>query len=151
MIHLDNDETQLSDLHILSRLNDLLDIFEMSFVDSLSQATPRKAAQKFAAKESKTRAPLKKDLAAARARNLDRMMKAMSPERVSEYAKKLLALKDPLLASEIPLSGPQELPFLIYLRIYGNGRHGFFARTKKPTEWIRVHNVGFREFTLSSR
>jgi hypothetical protein len=148
---LDNEESQISDLNILSRLNDLIDIFEMSFVDSLSQATPRKAAQKFAAKESKPRAPLKKDLAAARARNLDRMMKAMSPERVSEYAKKLLALKDPLLASEIPLSGPQELPFLIYLRIYGNGRHGFFARTKKPTEWIRVHNVGFREFTLSSR
>lgn len=132
-------------------LEALVDIFEMSFVDSSSQFVPRKASEKFSEKNVRRKTPLKRDIAAAREKNVERMLKAMSAERVSEYARKLLALKDPLLASEIPLSGPQELSLLIYLRVYGNGRHGFFARTLKPHCWVRVHNVGFREFTLSSK
>lgn len=130
-------------------LGTLVDLFEMGYVDSLSQARPRRAAEKFEAKETRRKPPTRKEVAAARGRNVERLLRALSPERVKAFADKLLALKDPIRASEIPLSGPEELPMLIYLRVHGSGRNGYRATTILPHEWIRVHDVGFRDFLLT--
>lgn len=76
------------------------------------------------------------------------MNRAVSRERVRRYAASLLRDRDELPAAQLPLTGPDDLPLLIYLRTYGDGSLGYQIEEQPDGDWIERAGVGFRSFVL---
>lgn len=120
----------------------------LRLIDSQSPFKPRAPAEAFIS-EDKPRPTLSKE-AKSRAREgtLKQMLRSLSQERIRAFASELLSRKNPILASEISIHGPDDLPMLIYLRSYGDGRLGYRATMMEPKVWVEMCDVGFNDFII---
>lgn len=128
--------------------HELISLYSLGLLDAESLAPPARAAAPFVPETTPMAGPSPDELEAARARTLHQLTRAISRERVRRFAADLLDGRDQLAAAEIPLSGPEDLPLLIYLRNYGDGSLGYTVENSGDAAWIERDGVGFRDFVL---
>lgn len=126
----------------------LVSLYSLGLVDEQSLAPPGRAATAFVPEAAATAQLSEPELAAARARTLQQLTRAIGRDRVRHYAEALLAGRDQLRAAEIELSGAEELPMMIYLRNYGDGSLGYVIEELADAPWVERDGVGFRDFVL---
>lgn len=127
---------------------DLVSLYRLTLVDAQSLAAPTRAAVPFDPVATAQAAPSEEELAAAQARTLQQLTRAIGRERIRRYAEMLLDGRNSLHAAAIPLSGAAELPMMIYLRQYGDGTLGYLVDEMPDAAWIEHDGVGFRDFVL---
>jgi hypothetical protein len=128
----------------------LISIFELGLIDEQSLAPPTRAATPFVPET--TMAPLLSDeeIAAAQRLTLQQLNRAVSRERLRRFAAELLGERDEMRGAEINITGPDDLPLLIYLRNYGDGSLGYTVEDLPEAAWIERDGVGFRDFVLKN-
>jgi len=126
----------------------LVSLFALELIDTDSLAPPTRAAVPFTPEPVAPTPPSEEQIRAAHAYTLQQMNRAISRERVRRYAAGLLHDRDELPAAELPLTSPDDLPLLIYLRSYGDGSLGYRVDDAPDGGWIERAGVGFRAFVL---
>lgn len=126
----------------------LIALFALELVAAESLAPPTQAAVPFTPEPVAIPQPDDATIRAAHERTLQQMNRAVSRERVRRYAASLLRDRDELPAAQLPLTGPDDLPLLIYLRTYGDGSLGYQIEEQPDGDWIERAGVGFRSFVL---
>lgn len=126
----------------------LVALFALELVERESLAPPTRAAVPFVPQHAAQQQPDEATIEARRNDTLRQMNRAISRDRVRRYAASLLRDRDELYAADLPLSGPDDLPLLIYLRSYGDGSLGYRIEESPDGEWIEHEGVGFRAFVL---
>jgi len=126
----------------------LVSLFALELIDADSPAPPTRAAVPFTPEPVAPTPPSEEQIRAAHAYTLQQMNRAISRERVRRYAAGLLRDRDELPAAELPLTSPDDLPLLIYLRSYGDGSLGYRVDEAPDGGWIERAGVGFRAFVL---
>jgi hypothetical protein len=126
----------------------LVHLFALGWLDSESLATPARAPTPFIAEA--IAAPLLSDeqVEALQADTLRQLQRAVSRERVRHFVRALFTQRDEIVSDEIPLSGAEDLPLLIYLREYGDGSLGYRFESDADAEWSERNGIGFRKFVL---
>lgn len=126
----------------------LVNLFALGFIDGESLAIPTRAPTPFVPEA--TAAPLlsPEELEASQAETLRQLNRAVSRERVCRFVRTLFADRDEIASDEIPLTGADDLPLLIYLREYGNGSLGYHFETDADANWSERGGIGFRKFVL---
>jgi hypothetical protein len=128
--------------------DNLIALCGLELLDSESLAPPTRAAQPFVPEPVAMPQLSAEQIRLAHEQTLRQMNRAISRERVRRYAQQLLAGRDELPASELPLDGPDDLPLLIYLRYYGDGSLGYAIDEPPDGAWIERAGLGFRSFVL---
>ncbi len=82
------------------------------------------------------------------AETVRQLQRVVSREHVRRYAQDLLHRRDEWRGSEIPLTGPDDLALLIYLRAYANSSLDYQVEELPDAQWIERDQIGFREFIL---
>jgi hypothetical protein len=126
----------------------LVSLFELGLVNEQSLAPATRAAAPFVPEESPAPAPSDGEIEAAKRITLLQLTRAVSRDRVRRFAADLLRDRQELRGVEIPVTGPEELPLLIYLRHYGDGSLGYTVKDLPGADWIEHDSVGFRDFVL---
>ena len=67
------------------------------------------------------------------------------------FAESRLTNQSNVRGAELPFSGPDELPLLIYLRAYGDGSLGYVVEDKEEGKWIERDDIGYRDFLLRKK
>lgn len=126
----------------------LVALFALEIVNQDSLAPPSRAAIPFTPEPVPLAQPSAEQIRAAHAYTLQQMNRAISRERVRRYAASLLQDRDELPAADLPITSPDDLPLLIYLRSYGDGSLGYRIDEHPDGGWIERSGVGFRSFVL---
>jgi DNA-binding transcriptional ArsR family regulator len=126
----------------------LINLFELGLVDEASLAVPTRAATPFEPEQEPPELLSPAEIEQAHAETLAQMNRAISRERVRRYAIELLDGHNERRGGEIPLTGADDLPLLIYLRSYGDGSLGYTLEQADDAAWIERNGVGFRDFVL---
>jgi hypothetical protein len=130
-------------------LAQLLDLFELQFVDEHSLMAPTRAAPTFVPDATPPPSLTEGEIAEAQRQTLAQMRRSIGRERVRQFAAALLRERETVRASEIPLNGPDDLPLVIYLRAYGTeAALGYTIEEAPDGDWIEHDDVGFRDFVL---
>ena len=95
-----------------------------------------------------TSLPSEQELEREREKTLGQLLRAISRDRVRRFADELLLSGPQIEGGQIPVSGPEDLPLLIYLRAYGDGSLGYVVEEIEDGAWIEREGVGFRDFVL---
>ena len=141
----DSDESE----SFLSReMDQLLTYHTLSLIDERSLAPMRHTREVFVPDLQDT-APLTDDeIAAAREETLAQMFRAVSRVRVKNFAHDLLREQDERYAKDFPISHVDDLPLLIYLKVYGDGSLGYIFEHLEDAEKIERGSIGFRNFRI---
>ncbi len=123
-------------------------LFALELYDEQSLAPPTRAAVPFTPEPVTAPQPSAAEIQATREYAVQQMYRAISRERVRRYAASLLGDRDEVHASDLPLTGTDELPLLIYLRVYGDGSLGYRIEEQANGDWIERAGMGFRAFVL---
>jgi hypothetical protein len=91
-----------------------LQLFRLELLDADSLAPPSRVGRPFAADEYEQALPDEAEVEAARDEVLKQLSRAIGPDRVQRYARDLLRGRREVRAQEITLSGPEDLPLLMY-------------------------------------
>lgn len=126
----------------------IVNLFELSWVDAKSLAPAARVGAPFVPEAPTVKALSESEIAAAQKQTLRHLSRAISRSLVKRWAEELLRDVDARRGSEIPLTGPEELPLLIYLRSYGDGSLGYETTDAPDAAWIERDGVGFRDFVL---
>lgn len=128
----------------------LVDRFSLELMGPGSLATPAREARAFAPAPPERHEPDPVAIEEARERSTRQIRLALrfSRQKVQEYALRALGNRPAMRASELPLTGPDDLPMLIYLRRYGDGSLGYRVDRKTRGAWIVMDGVGFEDFTI---
>ncbi|MGB0384663.1 MAG: Wadjet anti-phage system protein JetA family protein [Ardenticatenaceae bacterium] len=126
----------------------LVNIFHLSLVDADSLAPASRAPTRFVPDPIEEIELTDDEIKEAYQRTLHHLTRAVSRERVRHFAETRLHRQKQVRGAELPLSGPEELPFLIYLRAYGDGSLGYIVEEKDDSEWIQQSDIGYRDFVL---
>jgi hypothetical protein len=145
--HLLNEESSDDD-SFAEDYGELINLFHLELLDTDSLAPPFRATQAFEIEEIDLSPPTEELMREAQERTLRHLTRAVSRTRVRNFAKSCLRQQNSLRGAEITLSGPEELPLLIYLRAYADGSLGYTIEEKEDGEWIERNGVGFRDFVL---
>lgn len=121
-------------------------LFRLELSDAASLASPTRTPQPFAPEVDTMDDPSAQDIDAAREATLNQLQRAIGPERVQAFVRKLLADQPAARAAEIPTDGPVELALLIYLRAYGDRHLGYHI--EELGEWIERDGVAYRDFRI---
>lgn len=143
-----NEEKSVDDDPLNCTMHSLLNLFEVGFIDQNSLMTPARAPIPFEPEVANLPALSLDEVETERLKTLEHLLRAWGRARVRRYALELLSERDSLMSDEIPLSGPEDLPFVIYLRAYGDGSLGYFADDIEDGAWTERAGIGFRAFTL---
>ncbi len=129
-------------------LAQLVTLDEFTLLDAKSLASVRRARESFTP-DTQEHPPLDDEaILAAQQETLEQMFRVVSRARVRKFAEDLLCGHDERCASEFPLSGAEDLPLLIYLKVYGDGTLGYVAEELEEAEKIERNNIGFRNFRI---
>ena len=126
----------------------LVNLFHLSLIDADSLAPASRAPTRFMPDPIEEITLSDEEITKAYQRTLGHLTRAISRERVRHFAKARLNKKDKMRGSDIPLSGPEELPLLIYLRAYGDGSLGYIVDEKEDGVWVQRDDIGYRDFVL---
>jgi hypothetical protein len=126
----------------------LLDLFRLELVDHASLSPPMRAAVPFTPEPVAAPVLSQQQIDDARENTLRQLNRAISRERVRRFASDLLNGRDHVEGADIPLRTPDDLPLLMYLRVYGDGSLGYRVEDVPDGSWIAHGSVGFRNFLL---
>jgi len=126
----------------------LLDLFRLELMDSASLSPPTRAAVPFTPEPVAAPVLSAQAINAAREDTLRQLNRAISRERVRRFASDLLTGRDQVVGADIPLRTPDDLPLLMYLRVYGDGSLGYRVDDVPDGGWIAHGALGFRDFVL---
>ncbi|MSP14340.1 MAG: hypothetical protein EXR62_15485 [Chloroflexi bacterium] len=126
----------------------LVSLYELGFIDPQSLAPPSRIPVLFAPEVIAPPVLTPAEMESARQGTLQQLNRAVSRERVRRFALRLLDDRETVYAAEIPLTGPEDLPLLIYLRFYGDGSLGYTVEEKGADRWIERDGIGFRDFMV---
>jgi hypothetical protein len=130
-------------------LDQLIVLHSLEWLDAQSLMSPRRPSEPFVPAPDTTLPPSQEAIEAARLETLQRLSRAYSRERVRRFAAKLLGEQDEQRIGAISLSGPDDLPMLIYLRQYGkDGALGYVVEEVADAAWIERAGIGFRDFLV---
>lgn len=130
------------------RSEPLVNLFELSLVDQESLAAPARAPVPFVPEPVAVPVLSPDQETAAREATLRQLTRAISRERVRRFACEALRDREEIRGAEISLSGPDDLPLLIYLRVYGDGSLGYCVEDLPGAAWVELDGIGFRDFVL---
>lgn len=127
----------------------LVSLYSLMLLDEKSLMSPRRAPEPFVPAPDVASELTEEEKAAAQEETFLQLSRAYSRERVRKFASKLLADCDEKRIGEIPLNGPDDLPMLIYLRLYGeDGSLGYCSEEVPDASWIERSGIGFRDFVI---
>ncbi len=127
---------------VLQRLN----AFSLELLESRSPAPPTSAGQPFAPLGDDQPEPTDEEIETARAATRREMERAITRGRIRELAQTWLADQPRRAATDLPLSQPDDLPLLMYVRAYGDGSLGY--QVEEGAEWVEHGGFAFRQFYL---
>ena len=90
------------------------------------------------------------DLARALDDTARQLSRAISRQRIERYAREQLGDRAEIRAAEIPLSDPNQLALLIYLRAYGDGTLGYRVEELGDSPLIEHGGFAFRDFIIKA-
>lgn len=121
-----------------------LNRFALRLPEAGSLAPPRRQATPFVPSATTTTDPDPAEVQAAREATQREIQRAFSPTKVRERVRAWLADHPRRAATELPLTTPADLPWLIYLRAYDTAGLGY--RVEETDEWVQVGAFQFRQF-----
>ena len=143
-----NEIEKQQDLLLQNALSSCIELTAVQHLSSESLSKPRRPTVHFEVSKDTTRSLTKKQVAAAKAKTILALDRNLGKERIKKIADVLLDLRDPTLASEIQVKGPEDLALLVYLRAYGTGELDYVASTVEPKTWIHKCDIGFFDFEI---
>jgi len=127
----------------------LVHLYSLALLDEKSLMSPRKAPEPFVPDPDVGLELSEQEKRVAQEQTLAYLSRALSRERVRMYANMLLADCAERRMSDIALNSPDDLPMLIYLRLYGqDGSLGYLPEDLVDTPWIERAGIGFRDFVI---
>lgn len=127
----------------------LITLHSLELLDERSLMAPRKVNEPFSAPQDEGAAPSEEELEQARMATLERLRRAISHERIRQFAAEILGERQERRVGELDFNGPDDLPMLIYLRQYGkDGALGYCAVEIPDAPWIEQSGIGFRDFLI---
>jgi hypothetical protein len=145
------DGDEAADTPLDGDLDQLISYYELSFLDGKSLAPVRRTREVFTPDLQNAVPPTDEEIRAAQEETLAQMFRAVSRARVRKFAEDLLQGRDERCADDFPLVGVEDLPLLIYLKVYGNGSLGYVFEAIENAEKIERNNIGFRNFRIRRR
>jgi len=141
--------TAIAHNELLEAVGQRLNIFALELLDSRSPAAPTQAGQPFEPQADDTPEPTAEEITAARVGTQREMERAITRNKIRTLAEQWLAEQPRRAASQLPLSQPDDLPLLIYVRAYGDGSLGY--EIEEGNEWVEQGGFVFRQFHLVKR
>lgn len=126
----------------------LVNLFELGLIEESSLAPASRAPLPFVPEAVAAPSLSDEEIEEARKQTLLSLSRSISRDSVRRFAAKLLHDREEMRGGEIRLSGPEDLPLVIYLRSYGDGSLGYEIEELTDAEWIERDGVGFRDFVL---
>lgn len=126
----------------------LVNLYEFELLDSQSLAAPARTPTPFVVEAETVIELSPEEIAASYTATLAQMQRVISRERVRNYVGELLRHRSELRGADIPLTQPDELALLIYLRAYGDGTLGYQVQPDENAEWVQHGEIGFRDFVI---
>lgn len=124
-------------------------LHSLEWLDEQSLMSPRRPPEPFVPAPDETLPPSAEEIEEARQATLLRLSRAYSRERVRRFAHKILGDHDEQRIGDLSLTGPDDLPMLIYLRRYGHdGMLGYVVVELDNAPWIEQADIGFRDFLI---
>ena len=133
---------------LFNALHSCIELTRVQHLSSDSLTKPKKAGVQFQVMRDTTKPLTRRQIAEAKAKTTQALDKNFGKERIRRIAEVLLDIRNPTLASEINIRGPEDLALLVYLRAYGTGELGYLAKNLLPSKWIRKMDVGFQDFEI---
>lgn len=131
-------------------LTRLITLHSLELLDEHSLMAPRKVGETFIAPPDESPPPSEEELEKARQATLKHLNRAISHERIREFAAQILGNREQRRVGELGFNGPDDLPLLIYLRQYGkNGLLGYHSVEIPDAPWIEQAGIGFRDFLIT--
>lgn len=126
----------------------LVTLDEFTLLDTKSLAPVRRTRESFTPDPQEYQPLDDEAILAAQQETLEQMFRAVSRTRVRKLAEDLLCDYDERCASDFPFSGAEDLPLLIYLKVYGDGTLGYVAEELEKAEKIERNDIGFHNFRI---
>lgn len=139
-------ETAVAHAALLTAVGQRVNLFALELLDSRSPAAPTRAGQPFEPRADEAPEPTEAEIAAARADTHREMERAITRNKIRALAGRWLAATPRRAASDLPLTQPEDLPLLMYVRAYGDGSLGYVI--EEGDEWVQQGGFAFREFHL---
>lgn len=128
----------------------LIQLHRLEWLDAESLALPARAATLFEAEPETLSTIAPEDLRHALDETERQLSRAISHKRIERYAREQLADRAEMRATELPLSNPEELALLIYLRAYGDGTLGYRVEELDDQPFIEHNGFAFRDFRIKA-
>ena len=142
LMQIGDDTTQPSIVESLILLQDF------NLLESKSLYTPRRVHEPFTPDLQEQVFLSSEEIAEAQDKTLAQFSRVISREQVRRFANKLLGESNERLAEDIPLLGPEHLPLLMYLRVYGDGSLGYIIEEPENSKKIERNDIVFRNFRI---
>ncbi len=121
-------------------------VFALELLESRSPASPTRAGPPFDPRPDDQPEPTAAEIEAARTATHREMERAITRTRIRALAQTWLADQPRRAATDLPLSQPDDLPLLMYVRTYGDGSLGYSV--EEGNEWVEHGKFAFRQFYL---
>jgi hypothetical protein len=125
-------------------------LHRLEWLDAESLASPTRAATMFEAELEVASIISAEDLARALEDTERQLSRAISHKRIERYAREQLGDRAEMHAVEIPLSDPEQLALLIYLRAYGDGTLGYRVEELSDSPLIEHGGFAFHDFIIKA-
>ncbi len=139
--------------HQLADLTDpLLQLYQLSWVAPESLAQPLRARQPFVPEPEAEEMVTSDELERARREVMLQMQQRITEERVAGLVRQVLDGREEASSAEIPLSSPDDLPLVIFVREFGeHGNLGYTVEEEPDAPWVEMNGVGYRQFRIKAR
>jgi len=131
-------------------IDPLIHLHRLEWLDAESLAAPTRAATPFEAEAEVAFVISPEDLARALEDTERQLSRAISHKRIERYAREQLGDRAEMHATEIPLSDPEQLALLIYLRAYGDGTLGYRVEELSDSPLIEHGGFAFHDFIIKA-
>jgi hypothetical protein len=128
----------------------LIQLHRLEWLDAESLAAPARAPTMFEAEPEIASTVSAEELDRALDDTARQLSRAISRKRIERYARELLADRVELRATELPLSNPEELALVIYLRAYGDGTLGYRVEELDDQPLVEHNGFAFRDFYIKA-
>ncbi len=136
-------------IYRLSFLDELIRIYQAGVIDDSSLYTPIEGRKEFVPQMLEDEEP---DEALRRQKMeelTEKMQRVLSTEKIGNYVSEQLGDRRKMMATELPLSCPEDFIRIIYIRLYGQRKN--MRYTVETTEEKEVNGYRFKDFVIRRR
>lgn len=126
----------------------LVNLYQLELLDAEPLPFPSFPPFPFVPDTTSTPSPSTYEIEAAQRETARQLNRPVSRERVKRLAQSILRDRAEIRTADIPLTGPADLPLLIFLRAYGDGSLGYHVEELEEFSWVEAGGVGFRDFLV---